>query len=71
MSRKVLRISYKLERDRLTRDSYDIHCDQCLDILLLDRRGVDTGWLPPSSAIQKDGICLDSFFVLQCLRKLF
>ena len=39
MSRKVLQIRYEPERDRLTWDGWDIHCGQCLDVLLPDRFG--------------------------------
>ena len=39
---KVLQIGYEPERDRFTWDGWDIHCDQGLEVLLLDCLGGST-----------------------------
>ena len=42
MQRKVLQIDYDPERDRLTWDGWELHCGQCLEVLLPDRLGGGT-----------------------------
>ena len=42
LSPQALQIGYDPEHDRLTWDSWDIHCGQSLEVLLPDRLGGGT-----------------------------
>lgn len=54
MVQKVLQIGYNPERDRLTRDDWDIHCGQGLDVLLPDHSG-GAAWCPVSFEYNSNG----------------